>query len=286
MHFPAASRELPVAADAPVPRRRHTLPGTLSAGVALTAILAIAAVAGSWLVPYNPDQLNVPDALQPPDARHWFGTDQYGRDIFSRVVVAARTDLLIALSIVGIALVAGTIVGIVAGYAGGWADAVIMRVTDIALAFPFVVLVIAVAAARGPGTANLILAASLVWWVAYARLSRGQAMQARQMPWMDAARVAGTTPARQIIRHLLPNTAAQLMVYASSDIVYAVLLTSAVSFLGAGVQPPAPEWGQMIYAAEDYMTTAWWLAVFPGLAIVFTGIAFSLLGDGLTSIIS
>src|SRR5579875_1859559 len=116
MHFPAASRELPVAADAPVPRRRHTLPGTLSAGVALTAILAIAAVAGSWLVPYNPDQLNVPDALQPPDARHWFGTDQYGRDIFSRVVVAARTDLLIALSIVGIALVAGTIVGIVAGY--------------------------------------------------------------------------------------------------------------------------------------------------------------------------
>ena len=286
MQAPAAPETLPIARDVPPPTRTPSPPGTLLAGVILTAILVVAAAAGPWLVPYNPDQLDLPDALQPPGARHWFGTDQYGRDIFSRVVAAARTDLLIALAIVGIALVAGTAIGILAGYAGGWADTVIMRVTDVALAFPFVVLVVAVAAARGPGTANLILAASLVWWVAYARLARGQVLQTREMPWMDAARVVGASPARQIMRHLLPNTAIQLLVYASSDIVYAVLLTSAVSFLGAGVQPPAPEWGQMIYAAEDYMTTAWWLAVFPGLAIVFTGIAFSLLGDGFASVTS
>jgi peptide/nickel transport system permease protein len=286
MQVPAAPETLPIARDVPPPKRMPSPPGTLVAGVILTAILGVVAAAGPWLVPYNPDQLDLPAALQPPGARHWFGTDQYGRDIFSRVIAAARTDLLIALAIVGIALAAGTAIGILAGYAGGWADTVIMRVTDVALAFPFVVLVVAVAAARGPGTANLILAASLVWWVAYARLARGQALQAREMPWMDAARVAGASPVRRIMRHLLPNTATQLLVYASSDIVYAVLLTSAVSFLGAGVQPPAPEWGQMIYAAEDYMTTAWWLAVFPGLAIVFTGIAFSLLGDGFASVTS
>ena len=191
---------------------------------------------------------------------------------------------MIGFSLVSIAFVVGTALGLLAGYIGGWFDSLLMRVVDIALAFPFLVLVIVLVAARGPGLENLIIAVSLISWVYYARLVRGTVLVIKTQDYMRAAEVAGYSVPRKLLRHLLPMVITQPLVYASSDIVYAILLGASVSFLGLGVQPPTAEWGAMVSQSVDFVTSAWWMALFPGLAMVIAGIGFAILGDGLAGL--
>jgi peptide/nickel transport system permease protein len=251
----------------------------LMASVISVGLIVTVAVLAPVIAPYSPTTQDFTSTLQGPSRAHLFGTDQFGRDVASRAIYATRIDLLIAASIVVIAFVIGTIIGATAGYVGGVVDSIWMRIVDTALAFPFVILVLAIVATRGPGVTNLVLAASTVWWVSYARLVRGEALAIRSLPYMAAARTSGFSSVRCIFRHLLPNIVVQPLVYASSDIIYALLLASSVSFLGLGVQPPTPEWGEMIAEAQNFITTAWWMALFPGLALVATGVAFAFLGD-------
>lgn len=258
----------------------------LIASLGSVALIVLIALFAPMIAPFSPTEQNFSVALQGPSWAHPFGTDQFGRDVLSRVIYASRIDLLIAAAIVCIAMVIGTIVGLTAGYLGGRVGSILMRLVNIALAFPFIILVMAVVSARGPGTFNLILAASMVWWVSYARLVRAETLVVRELPYMAAARASGYSTPRCIVFHLLPNVASQALVYASSDVIYALLLASSVSFLGLGVQAPTPEWGQMIAESQDFMTTAWWLPFFPGIAIILTGIAFSMLGDAALNVLS
>jgi len=255
--------------------------GLLVAGLLLLALIVLVAILGPFLMSQDPTKTNYSSVLLAPSGEHPFGTDQFGRDVLARTVYAARLDLLIAVGIVGIALVTGTVIGVLAGWAGGWFDGVVSRVVDIALAFPFLVLVLCIVAVRGPGISSLFVAVSLVAWVFYARLTRGEVIVARRMDYMRAAEASGYSRPRIFVRHLLPNVIIQPLVYASSDLVYALLLGASVSFLGVGVQPPTPEWGQMIFEGRTFITEQWWLSFFPGLAIVVTGLAFSLIGDGI-----
>ena len=266
-------------------RPRPLLPGrgngSLVAGAALFALIVVAAVAAPVICTFSPIALNPPAALQPPNGTHYFGTDQYGRDIFARTVYAARTDLLIAFSLVTTAFVIGTTLGIVAGWVGGRLDGILMRIIDVALAFPFLVLVISIAGLRGPGLVSLFLAVSIVAWVFYARLVRSEVRQLKRSEYMLAAQASDFSLPRILGRHLLPNVIVQPVVYASSDLVYALLLGASVSYLGLGVQPPRPEWGQMVQDGSTFIGAQWWLSFFPGLAIVVTAVSFSLIGDGL-----
>jgi len=255
--------------------------GSLIAGGALFALIVFAAVAAPVICTFSPVALNPPDALQPPNGTHYFGTDQYGRDIFARTVFAARTDLLIAFSLVTTAFVLGTTLGILAGWVGGRLDSILMRIIDVALAFPFLVLVVSLAGLRGPGLVSLFLAVSIVAWVFYARLVRSEVRQLKRSEYMLAAQASDFSLPRILGRHLLPNVIVQPVVYASSDLVYALLLGASVSYLGLGVQPPRPEWGQMVQDGSTFIGAQWWLSFFPGLAIVVTAVSFSLIGDGL-----
>jgi peptide/nickel transport system permease protein len=268
-------------ASALMPRLRGQQQRLLIAGLGLLALIILAVLLGPVLLGINPDTQNYSAVLQAPSGAHPFGTDQFGRDLLARTLVARRLDLVIAFGLVGISLVIGTAIGMVAAWFGGLLDTAVSRVIDIALAFPFLVLVIAIVGVRGPGVVSLFVAVSLVGWVFYARLTRGEVLVARRVDYMRAAQASGFSRTRMFLRHLLPNVVIQPLVYASSDLVYALLLGSSVSFLGLGVQPPTPEWGQMVSEGTTFITSQWWLAFFPGLAIVITGIAFSLIGDGI-----
>lgn len=288
-----ATRSRP-ASDAPealASRRRFTISGivrpserSLAVGLALLAVIIAAAVLAPIVATHNPLQHNSSEALEPISANHLFGTDQFGRDVFSRTVYAARMNLIIAFVIVGIAFVAGTALGLIAGWFGGWVDTLIMRVIDVALAFPFLVLVISIVGMRGPGLLSLFVAVSLVAWVFYARLVRGEVLVAKRQGYVLASRASGFSDLRIIVRHLLPNVSIQPLVFASSDLVYALLLGASVSFLGLGVQPPTPEWGQMVLQGKTFMSSQWWIAFFPGLAVVVTAVSFALIGDGLADL--
>ncbi|HET7095469.1 MAG TPA: ABC transporter permease, partial [Thermomicrobiales bacterium] len=210
-----------------------------------------------------------------------FGTDNFGRDVLTRVVYAAHLDLLIGIVPTSITLVTGVILGSIAGYYGGKADTIIMRVADVVMAFPFIVLVIGIIAMLGPGLRNLFIAIALVGWISYARLVRGEILVVKHQDYVVAAEALGNTSRAVLLRHVLPNVIAQTIVYAMSDAVLNILLGAALSFLGLGVQPPTPEWGLMIQEARNFIRQAWWMPTFPGLAIVVTGVALSLIGDGL-----
>jgi peptide/nickel transport system permease protein len=257
---------------------------SLLAGCGMLAIIVIAAVAAPVICRYAPTTLNPLASLQPPGAAHYFGTDQFGRDIFARTVYSARIDLIIAFSLVTTAFVIGTTVGVIAGWAGGGLDSTVMRVIDVALAFPFLVLVICIVGLRGPGLLSLYLAVSVVSWIFYARLVRAEVRTIRHSEYMLAAEASDFSKLRVLGRHLLPNVIIQPLVYASSDLVYALLLGASVSYLGLGIQPPTPEWGQMIQDGSTFIGAQWWLSFFPGVAIVVTAVAFSLIGDGLATI--
>jgi peptide/nickel transport system permease protein len=258
----------------------------LIAGLAMLGIAIFCFVGAPLLTGYNPIKLDVLHPLAPPlTGGHLFGTDQFGRDIFARILYGGRIDLAIAFGATSVTLVFGTIVGLVAGFFGGWVDNLLMRIVDLFFAFPFLVLIIAIIAMLGPSLLNIFLAIWITSWVAYARIMRAQVIVAKKQQYVLAARALGYSRTRVMLRHILPNTASAVIIFSLVDAIGNIALAAALGFLGLGVQPPTPEWGTMISDGQNYITTAWWLTLFPGLAIVFVGVAFSLIGDGLADIL-
>ena len=265
--------------------RRLRLSPSLGGGGGLLLLLLACAVFPGQIAPYPPNTFDFTALLQPPSWAHPFGTDNFGRDILSRTIWASRIDLQIAVFATLFPAIFGTVIGAVLGYAGGWADAVFRRVVDIFVTIPFLVLVIAIVAVLGPGLLNMYVAVSAVNWIIYARLMRAEVMAQAQRDYAAAGRVLGYGPARIIFRHLLPNALAPMLVYWMTDGALAILLGSSLGYLGLGAQPPASEWGVLIADGKNFMSTAWWMSIFPGIAIVAAGSGFSLLGDGLAGLL-
>jgi peptide/nickel transport system permease protein len=257
----------------------------LVTGAVMLVLILVASLLVSWFGPYDPIAQELTDRLQPPSAEHWFGTDNFGRDIFTRVMVAAQLDLQIAFISILVPFVIGVVLGSLAGYMGGATDTIIMRIVDIISAFPFMVLVIAIIAMLGPGLGSMYVALTLVVWRSYARIVRGEILVLKKSEYVVAARSLGFGRQRIMFRHMLPNVITPAIVFAMSDVVIILLSTTALSFLGLGVQPPTAEWGNMVAEGRAYMITAWWMITFPGLAIVVTGIALSLFGDGIVNLL-
>ena len=259
---------------------------TLMTGLVITGLILFLVIAAPLLTSYNPDTPNFTATLQSPSAHHLLGTDQLGRDTWSRLLYGGRTDLRIAFIAVLLPFVLGTIVGSVAGDFGGWVDIVIMRLVDIVVAFPFFVLVIALVFVLGPGERSIYIAISLIGWVSYARIIRGQILVAKRQEYVAAAQAGGLSHVRIMARHLLPNVISQAIVYALSvDIEQDILAIVTLSYLGLGIQPPAPDWGTMISDGQNFLTTHWQLTTIPGLAVVVTGLGLSLLADGLADLL-
>jgi peptide/nickel transport system permease protein len=255
-------------------------------GLGLLVLLLFAAVFAPLLAPYNPDGFDAAAKFLPPSSQHLFGTDDVGRDIFSRVLYGARYSLTAGLVILGLAATVGTVVGLVAGYSGGLLDEVLMRITDMFLAFPALILAMCVAAALGPSLVNAIIATAIVWWPWYARLVRGQVLQLRNETFISVARLAGASRTRVLFRHILPNCTTPIIVQMSLDLGYAILTLAALSFIGLGAQAPTPEWGSMIAVGRDFYLTQWWYVTFPGLAIFIAVLGANLVGDGLQEVLS
>jgi peptide/nickel transport system permease protein len=250
-------------------------------GVAIVALVVLLAVFGPLAAPQNPDQTNLIAVLQGPSVHHWFGTDEIGRDLFSRVIAGARISSEVAIIILSLSVTFGASLGIVSGLVGGLVDELIMRVTDLFLAFPGFILAAAIAATLGPSLQHTVLALAVVFWPWYTRLTRGQVLSLREREFILAARVAGAGTMWIATRHLVRNVLPILTVQVSLDVGYAILATSSLSFLGLGAQPPSSEWGAMITEGRSFMQTAWWWTTFPGLALAVTVLGFNLLGDGL-----
>ena len=251
------------------------------AGLAVMGLFVVLAVAAPLIAPHDPTAFDAVAKFTPPGAGNLFGTDDAGRDILSRVIYGTRYSLAAAVAILAFAAVVGTAVGLVAGYVGGWLDEVLMRVTDMFLAFPALILAMAAAAALGPSLFNAAVATGVVWWPWYARLVRGQVLQLKNEPFVAAARVAGARPSRIMVRHVLRNCTTPIIVQMSLDVGYAILTMASLSFIGLGAQPPTPEWGSMISVGRDFYLNQWWCATFPGLAIFLVVMAANLIGDGL-----
>jgi len=253
-------------------------------GLLIALVFLIIAGISPFIIPYPEDltgAVHTGIRLKPPGPDHLFGTDHMGRDIFSRVIGGTRVSLQIALIIIIVATIIGVPLGLVAGYMGGWLEEVIMRLTDIFLAVPGIVLAIAIVASLGPGIANSMLALSIVWWPGYVRLVHGRSKAISENTYVEASRAIGAGKTRIIFTHILPNTASPIIVKMSMDVGMAILTAASLGFIGIGAQPPTPEWGAMISEGRGYLPTWWWSAVFPGLAIWFTVLGFNLLGDGL-----
>lgn len=247
--------------------------------------LVVCALFGQWIAPYGANQTNVPAAFTPPGREHLLGTDDLGRDVFSRVVLSAGATLKVSLLSVGIAMVVGVPLGLVSGFFRGWLDAVIMRVVDTMFAFPVMLLAIAIVAVLGPGLNTAIIAIGVVYTPIFARVTRGSVLQVREEPYIRAQRALGAGNTRIIVRHVLPNVSAPIIVQTSLSFAFAILSEAALSFLGLGVQPPEPSWGRMLFDAKEFMHLGWWMGVFPGLAIFVTVLAFNLLGDSLRDVL-
>ncbi|HZU12511.1 MAG TPA: ABC transporter permease [Chloroflexota bacterium] len=250
-------------------------------GVVIVVAVTLLAFFGPVIAPHNPVIPDYTAMLAGPSANHLFGTDPIGYDIFSRILAGARLSLGTAVSVLAIALVIGLPLGALSGMAGGWIDEVVMRVTDMFLAFPALILALAIAAALGPGLVSAAIALSMAFWPWYARLLRGQVLSLKNMDYVQAATIIGTRPVGLMWRHILPNALSPIIVELSMDVGYAVLATASLSFIGLGAQPPSPEWGAMIVAGRDYLRTAWWTEAFPGIALTLTVLGFNLTGDGL-----
>jgi peptide/nickel transport system permease protein len=269
-------------------RRRSTVRRrlTLIVGLALLALAIAAITLAPVLVSQGPNTIDALNPLAPPlTPGHLLGTDQFGRDVLSRILYGGRIDLAIAFGATIVTLVSGTLIGLVAGYLGGRWDSVLMRIVDLFFAFPFLVLVIAIIAMLGPSIFNMFVAIWITSWVAYARIMRAQTVVAKRQQYVLAARALGYGRLRVMFRHILPNTASAVIVFSMVDAIGNIILAASLGFLGLGAQPPSPEWGTMISDGQNYILSAWWLATIPGLAIVFVGIAFSLIGDGLADLL-
>lgn len=252
-------------------------------GLVLLIVLAGLALAAPWIAPFDPAQTDLASRrLLSPSMAHWMGTDDLGRDLWSRVLFGARISLLIGFLSVVIAITLGTAIGAVAGYAGGWVDAVLMRTVDLFLSIPRLILLLTVVAVFPRATIGLIVAVlGLTGWMGVSRLVRGQVLAVREREYVTAARALGYRPVRILARHILPNVMTPVIVAATLGIGNAILAEAALSYLGFGVQPPTPSWGSIIQSGGDRMLDAWWITAFPGIAIVLTVMAFNLVGDGL-----
>jgi peptide/nickel transport system permease protein len=256
----------------------------VAAGGFLVLVIVVVAIFAPLIAPYPGDAgfaTHPLDIFKPPSAKHLFGTDNVGRDIFSRVVYGTRVSPLIALAVVAIACVVGVTVGLVAGFLGGIADEILMRITDVFLAVPALLLALAFAAVLPHNTGSTILAITISWWPWYARLARGEAASVSRRRYVETGRVLGLSRIRLLVRHVLPNATTPVLVQASLDFGGVILTAAALSFLGLGAQDPTPEWGLMVNEGRSFFQTYWWVVTFPGAAILFSAVAFNLLGDGL-----
>ncbi len=257
-------------------------------GLGLVSGIVLLALLGPWIVPYPDDvagAVNIAGKLRPPSAAHWFGTDEVGNDILTRVIIGARLSLLVGMGITLAAACIGVPLGILAGTAGGVVREAVMRLTDLFLSVPGLVLAIALVAALGPGIVNAMVALVLVWWPGYVRLAEAKALSLREEPFIEAARVAGASRFRILWRHVLPNSLSPIIVKMSMDVGQAILAVASLGFLGLGAKPPTPEWGAMISIARGYLPDWWWYAICPGAFIYASVLGFNLLGDGLRDIL-
>ncbi|MEV8136387.1 ABC transporter permease [Microbacterium aurantiacum] len=280
------SSPTPAAASGRTPAWRLLLanPVTVTSSAVLLVIV-VASVFSGILAPYGINDIDVANALQPPSAAHWFGTDELGRDVFSRVLVAGSTSLSIAVVAVLFALVLGLAIGAVAGYRGGWADAALMRVVDVMFAFPVLLLALAIVAIFQPGQLTTMIAIGVVYTPIFARVARASALSVRTSPFVQVSQTMGTPGWSILFRHVLPNISGPIVVQTSLSLAFAILSEAALSFLGLGIQPPAPSWGGMLFTAQGFLGQAWWMSVFPGAAIFVTALAFNLVGDGLRDVL-
>jgi len=255
------------------------------AGSVLFGLIVLLALIGTRATPYDPVQMDIQNRLAEPGLEHLLGSDHYGRDIFSRLLAGAHLSLLIGLVSVSLAVSSGLLLGLPAGYFGGWVDMLVMRVMDLMLSFPSVLLALGIVAVAGPSLFNVMLAVGIASVPSYTRLVRASVLGIRGLPYIEAARALGSAPLRIITQHVIPNILAPLIVLATLGTAGAILTGAALSFLGLGSQPPIPEWGAMLSEARNYMRLGWWLTVFPGLAIAITVLSLNQLGDGLRDLL-
>ena len=268
--------------------RAYTRSASSMLGLVIVALFVLVAAIGPWIVPYPEDArgaVHLDRKLQAPSVAHWFGTDEVGNDVYTRVILGAGVSLQIGLIITMVAALLGVPLGIIAGHAGGRVGEVIMRVTDVFLSVPALVLALAVVGALGPGIVNAMIALSLVWWPGYVRLVQGKTLALQQETFVEAARAGGAGRLRVVLVHLLPNCVSPIVVKASMDMGTAILAAASLGFIGLGAQPPYPEWGAMISHGRNYLPTWWWYSAFPGLAIYLTVLGFNLVGDGLRDLL-
>ncbi len=258
---------------------------TAVAGMVIIVLMGLVAIFAGWLAPFDPIRISLSERLQPPSMTHWFGTDEVGRDILSRVMYGARISLRIGIVVVSIAGVLGTVIGAAAGFLGRWSDAVIMRIMDVILSFPSLVLAMALAAALGPGLTNAVIAVAFVMIPKFARLSRGEALAVKERQYIAAARVSGASSPWIIVNHVLPNCVNSVIVLATLTLGDTILIAASLSFIGLGAQPPTPEWGAMISVGRKFLMDHPWYAAFPGVFILVTVIGFNILGDALRDVL-
>lgn len=254
-------------------------------GFVIVGVMVLLGIFAPLLATHDPEEMVFSERLRPPSLEHLFGTDDNGMDIFSRILYGIRLDLLIAFTVIALVGVLGTLLGIFAGYYGGLIDEIIMRLADIFLSFPYLLLAMAIAAALGPGIFHSIIAISVTWWPVYARLSRGVTLSVKEMGYVEAARALGAGSLYIILRHILPNILAPILVQATLDMGNVILEAAALSFIGLGAQPPQPELGLMISLGRGYIRDYPWVSLFPGLAILIMVLGFNLLGDGLRDLL-
>ena len=250
-------------------------------GSAVIIFLFIIAIFAPMLAPYDPDLIDTANILAHPTAGHWLGTDELGRDVLSRMIFSARISLLVGFVAVGIATIIGVIIGAISGYYGGWVDSILMRFVDIMLCFPTIFLILAVIAVLGPSIWNIMIIIGVTSWMGVSRLVRAEFLTLKERDFVMASKAVGARDLRIIFRHILPNAMAPVFVSVVLGVGGAILIESSLSFLGLGVQPPTPSWGNMLTVGKDNIEIAWWLSLFPGLAILVTVLGYNLLGEGL-----
>ena len=265
--------------------RRFVRSQSAIAGAIIFGLIVVLAMIGIWQTPYDPVLIDTPHRLVDPNGEHWFGTDHYGRDIYSRIISGAHLSLIMGLVSVALAMTVGLTLGLPSGYSGGRFDFFVMRAMDLLLSFPSVLLALGIVAIVGPNESNVILAVGIATVPTFTRLVRASVLSVRALPYIEAARATGCSQGRILLRHVLPNILAPIIVLATLGTATAILTGAALSFLGLGAQPPTPEWGAMLSEARNYMRLGWWLTVFPGLAIAVTAMGLNLLGDGLRDLL-
>lgn len=269
------------------PRRVRKLPpwarqSTFIVGIVIVALFLVISLVPQLFTSYDPIAIDATARLKGPSAAHLFGTDNFGRDVFARVLYGAKLDLFMGVLGTLIPFVIGVTLGLIAGYYGGFIDSLLMRIIDVLMALPFTILVIVIMTILGQGLQNVYIALWVVGWMAYARLVRGEVLVLKNSEFIQSAVISGYTDARVLLRHLLPNVISAAVVFAASDVVLCMLTGASMSYLGMGVQLPTPEWGAILNEGRGYISRAWWITFFPGLFMAITGVGFSLLGDGLT----